>query len=203
LSTATRFPALRCIPEVSCLLLVTLVACGGGEPSITDSAGIPIDALVGDCAVDSSARHEDPVALVEEFVRRDAEGPFEREDLARAWLASAVSCPGRLTSNHYEVIDNFSVDAGPRSRDSAQVLVRRFRLFDVARDESGRATELVPAPGTWIDTVVVVRTTLGWRIHDIAAGAHRFPGLAASELQRLSGPDRRILDSLAARPGGR
>lgn len=176
-----------------------------GDSSVADSgtlAGIPLPSAVGDCAVDTAARHTDPVGLVEEFVRRDAEGPFEREDIARAWHASAVTCVDRASSDHYEIISAFRVTAGPRTRDSARVFVTRERLFRVSRDQTGKATALIPARATWVDTVLVLRTTLGWRIHDIDGGAHRLPSRARHELPDLVAADRRRLDSLAMQPGG-
>ena len=191
------------------LLLVAAAACEtdrrGGDtdtvPAIA-SAGVPLEDLVGDCPVDSAARHADPMALVEEFVRRDAEGPFEREDIAQAWRASALSCVERAASDHYEVIQGFRVAAGSRRGDTAFAYVSRDRLFELERGPGQNGASLRPAPGTWVDTVLVVRTTLGWRIHEIRGGAHRLPGVARGELRDLRSEDRRVLDSLAARPDG-
>jgi hypothetical protein len=49
------------------------------------------------CAPDTAFRHDDPVALVEEWVRRDAEGPMERADVAEAWAAGALVCECAIT----------------------------------------------------------------------------------------------------------
>ena len=170
---------------------------GAGTPSEQQGAG----ADPGDCPTDTTVRHDDPVALVEEFVRRDAEGPFEREDFAKAWLDAALTCAARTTSDHYEIITGFRVSAGRRTPDTAYVLVSRDRAFQVARDDSGRPVRLQSAPGSWTDTVAVLRTRYGWRIHRIAGGAHRLPGMARGELRDLSAPDRARLDSLVARVG--
>ena len=155
-----------------------------------------------DCQMDTVPRHEDPVALVEEFVRRDAEGPFEREDIARAWEAGAFACLERSSSDHYEVITAFRVEPLDRRVDTARVVVRRTRAFTVTWDSAGRAPELTPSPASWVDTAVVIRTRFGWRIDRIHAGAHRLPSRALGELSPLSAADSARLRRIVSPSGG-
>ena len=192
------------------LLIAAVAACASPDAARGDidtpggpgaAPGIPLESVVGDCPVDSAARHDDPLALVEEFVRRDAEGPFEREDVARAWYAGALSCVERATSDHYEVIRGVRVAAGPQWGDSSVVYVTRDRLYYPKYDDAGRIIALEPAPEEWTDTVLVLRTTLGWRIHEISGGAHRLPAVARGELLHLEPAYTQSLDSLASRPG--
>ena len=146
-------------------------------------------------------RHTDPAGLVEEFVRRDAEGPFKREDLARAWHDGARTCMERNTSSHYEVITAFSVAPLQQQADTARFLVRRSIAYTVGWDASGAVPHLVPAQGERTDTIAVVRTPYGWRIDRLHAGAHRLPSRALAELRRLSAEDQAALHRLASRPG--
>ncbi|HEX5831615.1 MAG TPA: hypothetical protein VFY16_11585 [Gemmatimonadaceae bacterium] len=149
--------------------------------------------------MDTTFRHTDPLALVEEFVRRDAEGPFEREDIARAWHVGALRCVERNTSDHYEVITAFHVEPLSRRPDTARVLVTRTRVFELGWNATGERPQLAPARAEWTDTVVVVHTRYGWRIDRLHAGAHRLPSRALSELTNLSPADRAQLERLASR----
>ena len=153
-----------------------------------------------DCPIDTLPRHADPVDLVEEFIRRDAEGPFEREDLAREWHDAALTCIERNTSDDYEVIVAFRVEHLDTRGDTARVLVHRTRAFLVERD--GAQTTLIDAPAEWTDTVIVVRTPWEWRIDRLHAGAHRLPARALQELRGLSSADRARLRALVPRTGG-
>lgn len=153
-----------------------------------------------DCPMDTTARHADPVALVEEFVRRDAEGPFERDDLSNAWHDAALTCVERRTSDQYEVITAFRVEELDRYADSVRVLVHRTRALEIAWDSTGRVPELLPSAATWLDTVLVVQTRFGWRIDRFHAGAHRLPGRALGELSGLNAADSARLQQLLARP---
>jgi hypothetical protein len=163
---------------------------------------LPVAAGKSDCPADRVYRHPDPVSLVAEFARRDADGRLERDEVARAWHDHALTCVARSTSDHYEVITAFyveplSVKPLPRRRtDTTAVLVRRTRAYEVGWDSAGRAPRLVPALGDWIDTVVVVRTRYGWRIDRLKAGAHRFPSRALVELTKLKEADRELLHRL-------
>jgi len=167
---------------------------------------MPLSARESDCPTDAVFRHPDPVALVEEFARRDAEGPLERDDVARAWHDNALTCAGRNTSDHYEVITAFYVEPVTlehlrRRADTTMVLVRRTRAFELGWDSAGRTPRLVPTPRDWTDTVVVVRTRYGWRIDRLHAGAHRFPSRALGELTKLKAADRVRLQRLGRRSG--
>jgi hypothetical protein len=150
-----------------------------------------------DCPVDSSARHESPGDLVREFVRRDAEGPMERPELAAGWESSAVTCVERLSSDHYEVIGRYSVETLNEASAVARYVVRRTRLFRLGFDEAGTLTHLVADSAEWADTVVAVRTSLGWRLNRFSAGAHRLPGWALTELTTLPPEERARLERLA------
>lgn len=149
--------------------------------------------------MDTVFRHTDPLALVEEFVRRDAEGAFEREDIGRAWHDGALSCVERNTSDAYEIITAFRVEPLSQRPDTTLVQVTRARVFELGWDATGERPHLVPARAEWIDTVVVVHTRYGWRIDWLHAGAHRLPSRALDELTNLTPADRAQLERLVSR----
>jgi hypothetical protein len=190
-------------------LLVGLAATDCAPPPGDDSSGepprestaaarrrVPLNADESDCRTDTTFQHTDPVGLVVEFVRRDADGAFERDDVARAWHDNALSCVERNLSDNYEIITAFYVEPLSRRRDTAAVLVTRTRAFELAWDARGRTPRLLPASGNWADTVVVVRTRYGWRIDRLHPGAHRFPSRALDELEDLTAADRTRLQRL-------
>jgi hypothetical protein len=173
---------------------------GSGGDSSRTGDGLSSRGWESDCPIDTLPRHADPVALVEEFVRRDAEGPFEQEDLAREWHDAALTCIERNTSDDYEVIVAFRVEHLDTQGDTARVLVHRTRAFQVERDSTN--ARLIAAPAEWTDTVVVVRTPWEWRIDRVRSGAHRLPARALQELRGLSSADSARLRALVPRPGG-
>lgn len=176
---------------------------GGDSSQATASSdtggGLTSRGWDSDCPIDTVPRHSDPVALVEEFVRRDAQGPFEREDLAREWHDGALTCIERNTSDDYEVIIAFRVEPLESRDDTARVLVHRTRAFKLDQDRT--RTRLVDAPAEWTDTVVVVRTPWEWRIDRLHPGAHRLPARALQELRGLSAADSARLRALVPRTG--
>ena len=198
------------------LLVVLATGCSrSGEPALDSTASVSIatpeagtggGAAVaplatedaGGCERDTVARHDDPKALVEEWVRRDAEGPMEPRSLADAWIANALSCIEAATSDHGEVITDYAVTPLEARADSARFLVRRRREYRVELD-SARA-RLVPDQRQWTDTVVVVRLgRQGWRIAKLSGGVHALPGVAISAFGAWSAADSAALEDLAAR----
>jgi hypothetical protein len=153
---------------------------------------------VGGCPRDTVARHEDPQALVEEWVRRDAEGPMEPQPLADAWIANALSCIEAATSDYGEVITAYAVAPMEIRRDSARFLVRRQREYRVELDSA--MARLVRDQRQWTDTVHVVRLgRQGWRIAEVSGGVHALPGFALSTFGSWSAADSAALADLAAR----
>ena len=180
------------------VVAVVAAACRRSEGTTRSDSAAPA-AVAARCASDTSFRHTDPVGLVEEFVRRDAEGPFEREDIALAWHEGALDCTARDSSDHYEVITAFRVEPMALGDDSARVLIHRRRAWVVGADSAG-ARRLEPSPAEWTDTVLVVRASHGWRIHRIRPGAHRLPARALAELPSLPAGDRAALERAAEAP---
>lgn len=108
------------------------------------------------CAFDSSATHSSAEALVREFVRRDEQGAFLRDD---PWFAAAVECPGQERSpSDYVVVASSEVVPLSAAGDSARVGVR-YRLLGAASPDGYR-----PDLKTVTDTVKLARTRFGWRI---------------------------------------
>jgi hypothetical protein len=170
-----------------------------GTGAGADAAGTPLATEdVAGCPRDTVARHEDPQSLVEEWVRRDAEGPMEPQPLADAWIANALSCIEAATSDHGEVISTYAVAPLEIGVDSARFLVRRQREYRVELD-SARA-RLVRDQRQWTDMVEVVRLgRQGWRIAELSGGVHALPGFALSTFGSWSAADSAVLVDLAAR----
>lgn len=198
MTACARMPLLR-LHFLLAALLVSACDARRAESPVPPGDSAAVAAVGGDCPTDTTFRHDDPVALAEEFVRRDAEGPMEREDLAREWHRGALLCARSDRADHVEVITTFRVAAGLRRADTAWVHVERTRAYVV--DDSAAQPRLVAAPATWTDTVVMRQTRFGWRIARHAPGAHWLPGRALYELPRLSEADRARLRTLVPRPG--
>jgi len=152
-----------------------------------------------DCPKDTLARHGDPVALVREFVARDAAG---RALTPGDWHFGALLCLETATSDQIAIITAYTVTPLTTADDSAQVLVQYARHSIVGWDASGTQMHLAPALGEVVDTVVLLRTRLGWRIARIDGGAHLLPKTALDSLgPRLTVPDRDTLAHLIAGGG--
>ena len=169
--------------------------------AVESAAEVALDTPFGEdlagCPMDTVFRHQDPSALVEEFVRRDAEGPMEREDLARAWEAGAVSCVERTSSDDYEIITRYEVTPLAIARDTARFVVRRDRAYSVRFDPRLARRRLIRDAASIADTMTVVRGSYGWRIDALRAGAHRLPERALTELE-LVPAERARLERLVA-----
>ena len=208
----------RCHAMLATLVILASACRAAGEdapgsPSTSDAAAPERQAATGTsprplatedagaCQRDTVARHADPRGLVEEWVRRDAEGPMERQDFADAWSASALSCVGVATRGHREVISEYAVAPLDVGLDSARFLVVRQREYRVELD-AARA-RLVRDRQRWTDTVLVVRLgPQGWRIAKLAGGMHALPGVALSRFEGWSAADSASLAALAARTRG-
>jgi hypothetical protein len=110
------------------------------------------------CDLDSTRAHPAPLALVREFVERDARGEFAK---GSEWLPGAVRCPGHLPGpDAFMAIDTMEVLTGEAvvTPDSARVPVRYSVL--------GEASPLhfALAGSVLLDTFVVARTAYGWRV---------------------------------------
>ena len=124
-------------------------------PASSTPTSIAADDTIG-CELSVVVAHSDPDTLLREFVRRDSAGQFTA---STAWFNGAVDCPGH--------------EPGP----DAGTMVRGYTLRELARTDSivrsevrwARAGNPTSAgTGTFAETLAVVRTPYGWRVHSPA-----------------------------------
>jgi hypothetical protein len=124
-------------------------------PPPTTPVVIAADDTVG-CELSRVVAHSDPDSLLQEFVRRDSSGQFTA---STDWFNGAVDCPGH--------------EPGP----DAATMVSGYTITELARTDSVVQTEvrwqqagstMGKGAGTLAETLAVVRTPFGWRIHSPA-----------------------------------
>ena len=112
------------------------------------------------CDFDTTRAHPDALALVREFVDRDARGEYA---LGSEWLPGAVVCPGQLPGpDGFTAIDTVEVLSAQAilRADSAWVPVR----YELLGDASALVFQPTEVARTRVDTFVVARTAYGWRV---------------------------------------
>ena len=124
-------------------------------PASATPTTMAADDTVG-CELSGVLAHSNPDTLLREFVRRDSAGQFTA---STSWFNGAVDCPGH--------------EPGP----DAATMVRGYALRELARTDSMVQSEVrweragnVPPAGAdvLVETLAVVRTPYGWRIHSPA-----------------------------------
>lgn len=155
-----------------------------------------------DCSsgIDTVGRHAEPIALVREWVRRNAEGALDADSAQSEWEANAVTCIDRLSTDFAEVLARYDVDSLDVTGDTARAVIRYERAFSYRWDSAGTTKYLVPDSTRYADTAVIVRTRYGWRLDQIAPGLHELPA-AALRSPALDSADRERLRVLATHPG--
>jgi len=102
----------------------------------------------------------DPVALVQEYARRDNEGRFLQTD---TWLDTAYACPGHLPGpDVFHVVRDTRIMSSRVTDTTAWVLVASNVLGEMGQDSSGFV--FLEQPHFSVDTFVVDNTPYGWRI---------------------------------------
>jgi hypothetical protein len=124
-------------------------------PTPPTQTAMAADDTVG-CELSPARTHFDPDTLLREFVRRDSAGQFTASS---DWFNGAVDCPGH--------------ESGP----DVATTVRSYELRELARTDSIVRTEVrwersrekgAGAAATLAETLAVIRTPYGWRIHSPA-----------------------------------
>jgi len=138
------------------------------EKQIIDTASTDSTAFqmigIDDCGFVRVFAHPHPDSLVYEFLSRDASGQFLRTD---EWFAGAIDCPNiEGGPDTFTLISGYSVAPLQRHENEANFLVKSERLgfVDPFEFEEDRKTV--------VDTIVVHRTSYGWRIKSPALRLH-------------------------------
>lgn len=152
------------------------------------------------CEVDTTVAHPAARALLDEYLRRDttwgyfAGGP----DANDAWFLAMVECPGHLGGgDDAGVVAGYSIDSLPAGPDSARYLVR-WRILGRVIHQIDHA-RFDPRPGTYADTIALVRTPYGWRMIGDVSGVDLGPGAVLRS--NLDSASRAALEREV--PGGR
>lgn len=159
------------------------------EQPVAPSASADED-TVG-CMFQPKSLHPDPRQLLEEYLRRDAEGEFLSSS---QWDLGARTCPGHQPGfDASTVITSYRVQDLRTTADTVWYSVVYQVLGPISDDSMGGLTV---APATQTDTFSLVRTAFGWRISSaLDLNPHILPRIAAQLQTRTR--DRRILDSVA------
>jgi len=157
------------------LLLLGAGACSGDAGRAADSSGAAradttaagrasaaLDSLATACATSRTRAHDDPAALLREYVQRDAAGEFLRRS---DWFEGAVDCPAREAdgSSTFGIVAEVAVDTVSVGDTVAALLARARRVGYVAGAGTNRA-RFDAAPGGVMTVVRARRTPWGWRI---------------------------------------
>lgn len=147
-------------------LLATLAAavgCNDGGGARSGAADTAVAVRASDpCGTSTTAAHDDPEALLREWVRRDAEGELLQ---GGAWFTGAAECPGRepAAAPAFSVIAQYRVDSVLVRDSVAAAIVRWHRIGFVGGAGTNRAS-FDALPGIVTEAVRARRTAHGWRI---------------------------------------
>ena len=121
-----------------------------------------LDSLATACAMSRTRAHEDPAALLREYVQRDAAGEFLRRS---EWFEGAVECPAREAegSSVFGIVAQVTVDTVSVGDSGAALVARSRRVGFVSGAGTNHAT-FDAAPGALVTVVRARRTPWGWRI---------------------------------------
>jgi hypothetical protein len=107
------------------------------------------------CMFDSTAKHTDGIALIEDFVRRARVGAFDRTE---SWMPGAFLCAGMEPGyDAFYVLDSVELEVVHGGMDSVSAVLRSRQL---GYESSG----FHPDTATRLDTLTAHRTRYGWRL---------------------------------------
>lgn len=151
-----------------------------------DRAGRPAAAVV------------DPVGLVRQYVKRDADG----ERLGpNPWFQEVVTWPLEPAYDSYTVIRSYAVEPPPRIEGSPARIPVRYDVIGWVVPEAGRASFLEQEREE-IHEFVVLRTDNGWRIDEPQIDQHVLAAVAAASKALTPEDAARIQELAAAAPTG-
>src|SRR2546425_12530604 len=145
------------------------------------------------CSFVARQLHPQPRELVDEFLRRDADGEFVSPG---DWYFSALMCGGRGGTDRATLITSYRLDSLRVGPDTAIYRVRYAVQGSLDQDANGFF--IGSAPSQMEDTFVVLRTSFGWRIAaPLYAEPRLLPEAAHRRLPFSQARDSAILDSLS------
>ena len=164
----------------------------------TPGAGAASAQNDGDCQHAAwETPHGDPAALVREYVQRDGSGQFLDES---QWRVSAVACPEQLAdAGQATLISAYDVRPIARGADTTlvEVTYRRAGMLvqQGGEDEEVSSIAFVEEPRVEVDTFVVVRDGVTWRISAPMLEQHLLPD-AALRHYALAPADRQKVEAV-------
>ena len=150
------------------LALAATSGCGGGDRRASDSTSATRAATrAGEaCALVATPAHDDPEALLRDWVKRDADGELLRRG---PWLDGAVSCPARETAVApvFAIVATYDIDSVVVRDSLAAAFVRWRRVGYVAGAGTNHAS-FEALPGVVEQQLRARRTPHGWRVNSPA-----------------------------------
>jgi hypothetical protein len=161
-----------------------LSICLGGCMEREDRAGRPDAAVI------------DPVGLVRQYVKRDANG----ERLGpNPWFQEVVTWPQEPAYDSYTVIRGYAVEPPPRIAGSPAKIPVRYDVIGWIVPEAGRAAFLEQEKEEVFEFVVLL-TDDGWRIDEPQIDQHVLATVAAASKALTQEDAARISELAAAAP---
>jgi hypothetical protein len=153
---------------------------------------IPADST---CLFDTTASHPSARELLDEFLRRDAEGEFLRSS---EWYGGAFTCPGHAPGwDEATLILAYHVTRLQETDTSSSFEVRYEEAGALTQDEHGFLLEEEQQIAA--DTFRLLKTRYGWRI-DSPIQHQRILSQTALNLPRLNADSRLRITELLRRP---
>jgi hypothetical protein len=135
----------------------------------------------------------DPVGLVRQYVKRDANGErLEEND----WFQEVVTWPMEPAYDSYTVIRQYAVEPPPTVHGSPARIPVRYEVLGWVIPGAERAGFL-PDPRVELVEFVVVRDDQGWRIEEPQMEQHVLASVVASD-RWVSSEDAALIRDLAA-----
>lgn len=166
---------------ISGVLLLFAAACSGSRSDRSETRSRASSSL--------QAARQDPARLVHEYVERDANG--QRLAAGVAWFDSAVAWREEPGYDTYTVIAGYQTFPTELVGDTAHVKVQ-FNVLGWVKT----GTYFTATPAVQSVTFVLVRSANGWVITAPQMNQHVLAQVVLRD-PSLSGPGRRVLDSLA------
>jgi hypothetical protein len=137
----------------------------------------------------------DPVSLVRQYVKRDANGERLQAD---PWFQQVVTWSEEPGYDSYTVIRSYSVEPPPTIQGSPAEILVRYDVIGWVQWQDGEQVFLDQEMSQAI-TFVVVRDDNGWRIDEPQFGQRVLAEVAAAS-QALSAEDTAHIRELASKP---
>lgn len=140
------------------------------------------------CGFVPATGHTNPARLLADYLQHDGAGEFTRSD---GWRDSAMACPAHAPGwDGFTLIASYKSDSLGTTADSARYLVTYQRLGLLEQDTAG--FYIKDDVGEEKDTIVLARTSYGWRVADLDQEPHLLPAgallistLRPSDAERL------------------